>query len=124
MVVHTFNPSTREEYKAGGDRNLFSFGLKISLSKSSLVAWLLCFSDLQAEPQYLSLGFYYSCYKGSHLLIVNLSICAIGDLFRKLSPGQMHSMLLPTFSSVRLSVTKFILRSLIHLNLSFVQSDR
>ena len=24
--------------------------------------WLLCFSDLQLEPQYLSLGFYYSCY--------------------------------------------------------------
>ena len=28
------------------------------LSKS----WLLCFSDLQREPQYLSLGFYYLCY--------------------------------------------------------------
>ena len=25
--------------------------------------WLLCFSDLEVEPQYLSLGFYYSCYK-------------------------------------------------------------
>ena len=24
--------------------------------------WLLCFSDLQVEPQYLSLGSYYSCY--------------------------------------------------------------
>ena len=24
--------------------------------------WLICFSDLQVEPQYLSLGFYYSYY--------------------------------------------------------------
>ena len=24
--------------------------------------WLLCFADLQVEPQYLSLGFYYLCY--------------------------------------------------------------
>ena len=27
--------------------------------------WLLCFSDLQLEPQYLPLGFYYLCYSTS-----------------------------------------------------------
>ena len=28
----------------------------------TLVTWLLCFSDLHAEPKYLSLGFYYLYY--------------------------------------------------------------
>lgn len=30
-------------------------------SKISFVVWLLCFSDLQSEPQDLPLGVYYSC---------------------------------------------------------------
>ena len=37
-----------------------SLCLSLDRSKISLVAWLLCFSDLQLEPQNLSLGFYYS----------------------------------------------------------------
>ena len=40
--------------------------------KGLFSGWLLCFYDLQAEPQFLSLGFYYLCYsspyqKGCHL---------------------------------------------------------
>jgi hypothetical protein len=41
-------------------------------------------------------------------------------LFRKLSPVQMSSRLLPNFCSIRFSVPSFMLRCLIHLNLSFV----
>jgi hypothetical protein len=36
----------------------------------------------------------------------------------------MPSRLFPTFSSVRLSVPGFLLSSLIHLDLSFVQGDK
>ena len=37
--------------------------LSLGRGKIFLVAWLLCFSNLQFEPQYLSLGFYYLCYR-------------------------------------------------------------
>jgi hypothetical protein len=40
----------------------------------------------------------------SHLLTVDLSACAIGILFSKLSPVPMHSRLFRTFSSIRFSV--------------------
>mgnify|MGYP007133048323 CR=1 FL=1 len=36
----------------------------------------------------------------------------------------MSSRLFPTFSSIRFSVSGFMLRSLIHLDLSFVQGDK
>jgi hypothetical protein len=36
----------------------------------------------------------------------------------------MSSRLFPNFSSIRFSVSGFMLRSLIHLNLSFVQSNK
>ena len=35
-----------------------------------------------------------------------------------------HSSVLPTFSSVRFSVDGFMLRSLMHLDLSFVHDDK
>jgi hypothetical protein len=59
-----------------------------------------------------------------HLLIIGLRGYTIGVLFRKLSSVPMHLRLFPTFSSIRLSVFDFMLRSLIHLNISFVQGDR
>ena len=58
----------------------------------------------------------------SHLLICDLSTCTIGVLFKKLSSVPICSRLFPTFSSIRFSISGFILRSLIHL--SFVQCDR
>jgi hypothetical protein len=36
----------------------------------------------------------------------------------------MHSRLFPTFSSVRVNVSGFMLRSLIQLDLSFMQGDK
>ena len=63
-------------------------------------------------------------FRRSHLLIVSLSVYAAGVLFRKWFPVPMRSSVLPTFSSVRFSVTVSILRSLIHLDLSFVHGDR
>ena len=63
-------------------------------------------------------------FRRSHLLIVSLSVCAAGVLFRKWFPVSMHSSVLPTFSSMRFSVAGFMLRSLIHLDLSFVHGDR
>ena len=59
-----------------------------------------------------------------HLLIVVLSVCATGIIFRKWSSVTMYSRLLPTSSSIKFSVTEFMLMSLIHLNLSFVHSYR
>ena len=43
-------------------------------------------------------------------------------LFKLLSPAKMHSKTFPTFFSIRFSAPCFMFRSLIHLNLSFVQS--
>ncbi|CAO2598797.1 hypothetical protein LEMLEM_LOCUS9569, partial [Lemmus lemmus] len=63
-------------------------------------------------------------FKRYHLLIVSLSVCAAGVLFRKWFPVPMCSSVLPTFSSIRFSVAGFMLRSLIHLDLSFVHGDR
>ena len=54
----------------------------------------------------------------SHLLIVDFSACTIGILFRKLFPVPLHLRLFTTFSSLRFSVSEFMLRSLIHLDLN------
>ena len=59
-----------------------------------------------------------------YLLIASLSVYAAGVIFRKWSPVPMHSSVLPTFSSMRFSVAGFMLRSLLHLDLSFVHGDR
>ena len=60
----------------------------------------------------------------SHLLIVVLSACTIGALCKNLPPVSMYSRISPTFSSVRFSLSGFMLRSLIYLDLSFVQGDK
>ena len=57
-------------------------------------------------------------FRRSHLLTVTLSVCATGVTFRKLSPVIMHSRIFSTFSFIRFGVTGFMLRSLIHFNLS------
>jgi hypothetical protein len=62
------------------------------------------------------LSFMRSC-----LLIVDLSAGVIGGLFRKLSHMPICSREFPTLSSVRFSVVNFMLRSLILLDLSFIQ---
>ena len=56
-------------------------------------------------------------------MIVNLSVCTAGVIFRKWSPVPMCSKLFPTFSSIRFSVTGFMLRSFLYLDLSFVTGD-
>jgi hypothetical protein len=57
-------------------------------------------------------------------VIVDLRVKAIGVLFRKFSPVPMCSRLFPTFSSISFSVSGFMWKSLIHLDLSFVQGDK
>ena len=59
-------------------------------------------------------------FRRSRLLIVSLSVCAAGVIFRKWSPVPIRSSVFLTFSSIRFSVAGFMLRSLIHLDLSFV----
>jgi hypothetical protein len=44
-------------------------------------------------------------------------------MFSKLPSVLMCSRLFPTFSSIRFSVSSFMLKSLIHLDLSLVQGD-
>ena len=49
----------------------------------------------------------------SHLLIVDLRTCTIGVLFRKFTPGPMYSRLFLTFSSIRFTISGFMLSCLI-----------
>ena len=63
-------------------------------------------------------------FRRSHLFIVAPIVCATGVLPRKWSPVPMSCRLLPTFSSIKLNVVRLLLRSLIHLDLSFVHGDR
>ena len=58
----------------------------------------------------------------SHLSIVDLRDCAVGVPFRNIPP--MHSKIFPTYSSTRFSVSGCMLRSLIYLDLSFVQEAK
>ena len=62
-------------------------------------------------------------FRRSHLLIVALSVHTMGVIFRKWFFVPMHSRLLLNFSSIRFSITGFILRSLESLGLSFVHGD-
>jgi hypothetical protein len=59
-----------------------------------------------------------------YLLILDLSSGDIDVLFRKLSPIPISTRLFPTFYSIRLSVPGFMLRSLICLDLSFLQGHK
>ena len=63
-------------------------------------------------------------FRRSRLLIVALVVCVTGVLRKKRSPVPMCCRLLPTFFSITFSVVRLILRSLIHLDLSFVHGDR
>ena len=63
-------------------------------------------------------------FRRSNLFTVVLVVCATGDTNRKWSPVLKCYSLLPTFPSIWFSVVGFILRSLIHLDLSFVHGDR
>jgi hypothetical protein len=60
----------------------------------------------------------------SHLSILDLTAQAIVVLFRNFSPVPISSRLFPTFSSINFSVSGFMWRSLIHLDLTLVQGDR
>ena len=67
MVVQAFNPSPRENYKMGGNSSLscslllrfqeveLPFQTEVKLRANGL---LFYFSDLQVEPQFLTLSFY------------------------------------------------------------------
>jgi hypothetical protein len=58
------------------------------------------------------------------LSILDLATQAIGVLLRNFSPVPICSSLFPIFSSISFSVSGFIWRALIHLNLSFVQEEK
>ena len=60
----------------------------------------------------------------SHLSILNLTAQAIAVLFRNFPPVPISSRVFPTFSSINFSVSGLMLRSLIHLDVSFVQGDK
>jgi hypothetical protein len=58
------------------------------------------------------------------LSILDLTAQATATLFRNFSHVPISSRLSPTFSSISFSVYGFLWRSLIHLDLSFVQGDK
>ena len=60
----------------------------------------------------------------THLSILDLRAWAIEVLFRKFTPVPMSSRLFSNFSSIRFTVSGFMLRFLIRFNLRFVQGDK
>ena len=66
----------------------------------------------------------FSSFMRSHLSILDLRAWAIGVLFRKFLPQPMSLRLFPTFSSIRFSVSGFILRSSFHLDFNYMQDDK
>ena len=63
-------------------------------------------------------------FRRSYLFIVALIVCGTGITLRKWYPVSMCCRLLHTFSSIRFSVVRLILKSLIYLDLSFVHGNR
>ena len=63
-------------------------------------------------------------FMSSHLLILDLRAQAIAVLFRNFSPVPICSRLFANFTSVSFSVPGFMWRSLIYLDLSFVQGGK
>jgi hypothetical protein len=59
-----------------------------------------------------------------HLSIVDQRALASDVLFRKFSPVSVCSRLFPIFFFISFSVSSFMWRSLIYLDLSFVQGDK
>lgn len=55
-----------------------------------------------------------------HVLIIDSSACANGVLFRKSSSVPVSSKQFPISLSIKFIVSDFILRSLVHLESSFV----
>ena len=55
--------------------------------------------------------------------IIVLSVCATRVIFGKWSALHIRSRLLPIFSSIRFNVVGFILKFLVHLDLSFMHGD-
>jgi hypothetical protein len=60
----------------------------------------------------------------SYLSILDLTAQVMAVLFRNFSPVPIFSWLFPTFNSMSFSVSGFMLNSLIHLDLSFVQGEK
>ena len=58
-----------------------------------------------------------------YYILIVLSGCTMGVLFRNLTSVPVHSRVFSTFSYIRLSVSGFMLRSLTHLHFSFVLGD-
>lgn len=77
QIINKFNPSSKEShaFNSSSRRNIKWEKREAQLlslqsptldrGKTSLMAQLLCFSDFQVQPQYLSLCFYSLCYKMS-----------------------------------------------------------
>jgi hypothetical protein len=64
------------------------------------------------------------CCMRAHLSIPDLTAEAIGVLFRNFFPGSIYSRFSPTFSSTSVSISGFLLKSFIHLDLNFVQGNK
>jgi hypothetical protein len=60
----------------------------------------------------------------SHVSIVYLRAWSISVPFRNVSPVPMCLRLFPTLSSIKFSLSTFMLKSLIHLDSSLVQDDK
>ena len=63
------------------------------------------------------------CFMKFHLSVVDPETLATGILFRK-SPIPVNLRLFPTFCYIEFTVSGFMLKSLNHLDFSFVQHDR
>lgn len=59
-----------------------------------------------------------------HLLIVDLTVCAISVLLRTFSLVSVHSELFSTFSFIRFSVSDFMLKSLICFKIGSIKKPQ
>ena len=89
----------------------------MELAKKNLFYRLLfCLIDRIDRVLYLTEAFQFHM---PRLLFINLSTCAISSLFRKLFPVPMGSVLVPIFSSIKFTLSAFMLMYLVHIELSF-----
>ena len=63
-------------------------------------------------------------FMSSHLSILDLRAQTIDVLFRNFPPVSICLRVFPMFSSISFSVSGFMWRSLIHLDLSFIQGNK
>ena len=95
---------------------MLDVGLLKIFSKSVVCHFVPLAAFFSLQKNFISMRF--------HSSIVDLRTWFTGLLYGKFSLVPMHSRLFATFSCIKLYISGFILRSLIHMDLTFVPGNR